>query len=130
MWKRRGESLTTPRSETDTATSRRDQYLKRTYGITLEEYERVLDKQGGGCYGCGKPHGTRSLHVDHSHKTNIVRGILCPWCNSALQKLRDDPEIARNLASYLESPPAAEVLGERLYLGKPRPRRRRRKKKP
>lgn len=111
-----------------TPEERRDQYLRRTYGISLEEYGKVLDKQGGGCYGCGKGHGTRSLHVDHSHRSKVVRGILCVHCNSALQKLRDNPDIARNLAAYLDEPPAVAVLGERLYLGKPRPRRRKKRK--
>lgn len=112
-----------------TPEERRDQYLRRTYGLTQEEYQKVLDFQEGGCYGCGNPPKTRSLHVDHSHKTKLVRGILCVHCNSALQKLRDDPEIAQNLALYLLDPPAVQVLGERLYLAKPRPRRRKRKRK-
>jgi hypothetical protein len=118
-----------PSSNNDEATSRRrDRYLSRTYGIDATEYGWLLDTQGGGCYGCGRSGVTRNLHVDHDHKTGVVRGILCISCNSALQKLKDDASIARNLARYLEAPPAVALLGERLYSG-PAPRRKRKRKR-
>ena len=46
----------------------RDLALQKKYGITLAEYNEMLLKQGGGCWICGKPGVTRSLHVDHDHK--------------------------------------------------------------
>jgi hypothetical protein len=41
-------------------------------------------------------------HVDHDHKTGRVRGVPCFTCNAAIGQLRDDPEIARRAAAYLE----------------------------
>jgi 5-methylcytosine-specific restriction endonuclease McrA len=56
----------------------REGHLKRTFGITLEDFEAMLGAQGGGCAICGRvaPEGT-SLHVDHDHETGVVRGLLC-----------------------------------------------------
>jgi Autographiviridae endonuclease VII len=82
----------------------RDYRYKRLYGITLQEYERILAEQNGSCAGCGwkpKP-GQRRLHVDHNHKTLKVRGIVCWKCNSAIKKLRDSSMIAYNLYVYLK----------------------------
>lgn len=97
----------------DKTRAARDARLRRMYGLTLEEWEQVKAAQGGGCAGCGRDGVTRSLHTDHDHKTRVTRGLLCPSCNSALRKLRDNPEIARALAAYLENPPAIALLGER-----------------
>ena len=53
-------------------------------GVTDEEYERRLAVQGGVCAICGAAPKTRRLHVDHNHRTNTVRGLLCFRCNRAL----------------------------------------------
>lgn len=111
-----------------TTDAARDKYLQRTYAVSLEEWNRILDAQGGGCAGCGSVGKTRSLHTDHSHKTKVVRGILCASCNSALRKLKDNPAIAKNLAKYLQEPPAVSVLGEE-RLANVRPRKRKRRPK-
>lgn len=58
-------------------------HLKRTFGITLKEYEAMLAAQGGGCAICGaNPPNGRRLHVDHCHVTSRVRGLLCAGCNT------------------------------------------------
>src|SRR5262245_42197596 len=66
----------------------REGHLKRTFGITLEDFDAMLEAQGGGCAICGRPalEGT-SLHVDHEHETGVVRGLLCFTCNGALGML-------------------------------------------
>lgn len=46
----------------------RDKYLRRNYGITVEEYEKMLKVNDGGCWICGSKPKTRSLAVDHDHK--------------------------------------------------------------
>lgn len=48
--------------------SDRDGYLKRKFNRTEEEYNEALDRQGGVCFGCGRPKVNVSLHVDHDHK--------------------------------------------------------------
>jgi hypothetical protein len=75
------------------AASSRRSHLKRTFGITPEEYEARLAEQGGGCAVCGRPpKAGKSLHVDHDHDTGYVRGLLCFSCNAALGHFQDDLE--------------------------------------
>lgn len=70
--------------------SRRNAHLERKYGMTLLDYEALLEKQGHACAICHKSHSrTNPLHVDHCHKTGQVRGLLCTNCNTGLGKLGD-----------------------------------------
>ena len=78
---------------------------------------------------CGKKGVTRALHVEHDHKTQEIRGLACPSCNSGLSKFKDNPEFLARAASYLIDPPARRVLGERIAKNPPKRRRRRRRKK-
>jgi hypothetical protein len=78
--------LKTPKGKTYA----RRHHLQRFYGITLEQYNEMFEKQGGVCAICGakpsKVNGTKKkhLHVDHDHKTGKVRGLLCVTCNVKL----------------------------------------------
>ena len=84
--------------------SDRKSHLKRTFGITLEDYDRLLAAQGGGCAICGRtPREDIALHVDHDHVTGKVRGILCFKHNNALGDFDDDPELLRRALAYLTS---------------------------
>lgn len=65
----------------------RDQYLRREYGISLEEYERMLRRQDGACAICGNG---GKLHVDHCHASGRIRGLLCGSCNRALGLFKDN----------------------------------------
>jgi len=79
-------------------------HLRRTYGITIEEYERLLASQGGGCAICGRqPRRDVSLHLDHDHESGQLRGILCFRCNNALGDFDDDPALLQQAVSYLLS---------------------------
>ena len=63
----------------------RDADLRRTFGITLEDYDVMLAAQEGGCKICGKVCKTgRRLAVDHDHETGKVLGLLCYSCNMKL----------------------------------------------
>lgn len=72
-------------------------------GVTDAEYDRLLAAQGGGCAikGCTVRAVTRRYHVDHDHKTNAVRGLLCHTHNRRLWKGATPAEL-RALAEYLE----------------------------
>lgn len=81
----------------------------RSYGISVEDYNRMLHEQSGCCAACGNPE-TRvrsgqliALAIDHCHESGRVRGLLCGACNTSLGLLRDDPERIRRLADYIES---------------------------
>lgn len=79
----------------------RDNYLRRRYGITLDEYEALLEGQGNCCAVCGRTQDI-NYSVDHSHTTGEVRGLLCTACNRGIGMLQDDPELLRKAANYLE----------------------------
>lgn len=85
---------------------RRDYNLRMKFGITLDDYNRILEQQGGVCDICGvipaDQNGGKSLAVDHDHYTGKVRGLLCHHCNHGLGKFKDSPDLLRNAARYLE----------------------------
>lgn len=79
-------------------------------GISLKEFLDMVDAQGNRCAICGnRPDLShpqkryRRLHVDHDHKTNTVRRLLCQHCNLMLGEARDNPAILRAGAEYLEA---------------------------
>lgn len=45
----------------------RDKRLRKTYGITLDQYNTILEAQGGKCAICGKLPKNMPLNVDHFH---------------------------------------------------------------
>lgn len=74
----------------------------RSYGITVEEYEAMLEAQHGGCYICGaEPKARRALDIDHDHASGKVRGLLCSSHNRAIGLLGDDPELLLAAHAYL-----------------------------
>ena len=74
------------------------------YGITKQDYEEMLARQGNACAICSDPlNGYRNLHIDHDHVTGQVRGVLCRSCNLALGKFRDDPDLLIKAADYLRT---------------------------
>ncbi len=83
----------------------KDRALRRTYGITLKQYNAMLEAQNYQCGICATKHveGSRSsvLHVDHCHNTGVVRSLLCSNCNKGLGCFKDDPELLRKAMNYL-----------------------------
>lgn len=77
--------------------------LKREYGLTPEDYERMLEDQNGVCAICLKTDVVtgRRLAVDHCHKTGVVRGLLCSQCNTAIGRFEDDTEVIERAIAYL-----------------------------
>lgn len=75
----------------------------RRKGLTLEEYERVVAKQGETCAICGGPPGGRwkKYNIDHCHKTGRMRGLLCKACNHAIGLFRDNPRLLKRAIAYL-----------------------------
>lgn len=75
--------------------------LKCRFGISINDYNKMFQAQGGVCAICGKPPGDTRLAVDHDHVTDEVRGLLCVKCNVALGLINDDIDILASMASYL-----------------------------
>ncbi len=85
----------------DTQIAKRNNLLKRKYGITLDRYNEFLERQNGGCAICGEPPTTQILVVDHCHKSGKIRGLLCHKHNSAIGFLNDSPELIKKANEYL-----------------------------
>lgn len=79
---------------------RRRWNLAKRYGITINDYASMLESQGGGCAICGVTEGR--LVVDHCHKTQKNRGILCVRCNVSIGALGDDSQGLMVAVKYLE----------------------------
>lgn len=77
--------------------------LMNNYGLSLDEYNKMLDSQGGACAICGIKHNTdgKSLYVDHDHGTGRIRGLLCRKCNTGLGLLGDGIEGIERVMKYL-----------------------------
>ena len=69
--------------------------LKNTYKISIEEYEQKLKEQNYSCAICNRHRDEfkRNLSVDHDHKTGKVRSLLCIICNSNVAIVEDKLEM-------------------------------------
>jgi hypothetical protein len=116
------------RAQRERSKAKRDEWLKANpeksreyqlharYGLSLRGYEYLMKKQKGVCAICKKP-SKSNLHVDHEHvkgykdlppnkKRQLVRGLLCHWCNRYLlgnRKQEDLELIFRNAKKYIEA---------------------------
>ena len=77
--------------------------LKSAYNLTIEQYDQMLNKQGGVCKIC-KTHTTkRRLGVDHDHKTGKVRSLLCGWCNIGIGSFKENPKLLQEAIWYINN---------------------------
>ena len=84
--------------------------VKSRFGITLAEYDALLEKHGGRCAICGNEervariNGAKfGLAVDHCHKSGKIRGLLCMNCNRGLGHFGDCIERLEKAIAYLRS---------------------------
>lgn len=77
--------------------------LKRLYGITQGDYNRMFLEQEGRCAVClaHQSERKRAFAVDHCHRTGAIRGLLCHLCNNSLGLLKDNAENFDRAAAYL-----------------------------
>lgn len=76
--------------------------FKRKYNLTVEEFENKKNLQNNLCITCKRDFNTVKPVIDHNHKTNEVRGILCYACNSAIGLLMEDENVIWNMLEYLK----------------------------
>ena len=79
----------------------RSREMRKNYGISPEDYERLFRRQQGKCAICGKEQTSKRLAIDHSHETDKIRGLLCTRCNVGLGMFQDDPELLIAALGYL-----------------------------
>lgn len=87
------------RRSRDRSGGSRKYHLLRRYGITIEQYDAMVEAQGGLCALCRE---RPPEHVDHDHVTGAVRGVLCSCCNQGLGNFRDSVASLRAAVDYLE----------------------------
>src|ERR1700676_795132 len=78
--------------------------LKRYYGLTMSEYDELFKQQKGRCKICNR-HQTefeRRFDVDHCHKKNHIRGLLCIRCNRGLGLFHDNVKVLAKAITYLK----------------------------
>lgn len=84
--------------------------LRTKYGISPEDYDLILEVQGGVCTICREPNTTDlPLYVDHDHDSGWVRGLLCNQCNQGLGFFGDNPKNLMRAIGYLASVPPLPV---------------------
>ncbi len=76
--------------------------LREDFGLTVEEYDGLVQAQGGVCGICKQPPQGRVLVVDHDHETGAIRGLLCTACNVGIGNLGDSAERLRAALAWLE----------------------------
>ena len=91
---------------------KRDENLKRVYGIGIEEYNTLLEKQNNRCAICestdpkgrksGRGGGVDVFYVDHDHKTGNVRGLLCNICNRTMGYVGENSNVLEEMIKYLQ----------------------------
>lgn len=77
--------------------------LKRSFGITLGQYNEMFSMQNGCCAVCNRHQSEfkLALAVDHCHMTQKIRGLLCMHCNQGLGQFQDSPNILLSAIQYL-----------------------------
>ena len=83
----------------------RNRNLIKQFGITLIDYEVLLEKQNYKCLICGISQESLSqqMAVDHDHQTNKIRGLLCGSCNGGLGLFKDNILLLRKAIKYLKN---------------------------
>jgi hypothetical protein len=75
-------------------------HVKMKFGLSVEEYTKLLASQKERCAIC-KGKDKRKLCVDHCHKTNKVRQLLCDRCNRLLGIANDNKGLLKLVIKYL-----------------------------
>ncbi len=91
--------------------------LKQSFGIDINEFNRMLELQNHVCAICNLPETNhqkgiiKALSVDHNRKCcpgnkscgKCIRGLLCWHCNSGIGKLKDSSQLLRKAADYIDN---------------------------
>lgn len=94
----------------------RSAWMLRRYGITLEQFEELIQEQNGQCRICERGITTETqldaqmkrratvntAVVDHDHATGKVRGALCMLCNRGLGDFKDNVSALERAVEYLK----------------------------
>jgi hypothetical protein len=98
------------RRRKDIKAARNKYHLRRTFGLSIEQFNEMLKDQDGRCKLC-KDIFLRTPCVDHDHFCcegknscgKCIRGLLCVGCNTALGNMKDSPKRMQLAIDYLNS---------------------------
>lgn len=80
--------------------------IKRNYGLSVEDYNKMLMAQGMKCAICDIQHDPSKkrgrLYVDHCHTTGAIRALLCSAHNLMLGHAKDQIETLEKAIAYLK----------------------------
>lgn len=91
----------------------RNSWYQRTYGVEIEDYERMYKEQKGLCKICKRPEAKRRLSIDHCHVSREVRGLLCQSCNLGLGAFKDNGSLLIAAIKYLKQEEELDELLEK-----------------
>ncbi len=98
-----------PETSENTKNYYKNYYMKKRYGISVKQYQKLFNFQRGVCAICGGKETRKNKHtkicklsIDHDHETNKIRGLLCSKCNSVLGLVNDNPKILIKAIEYLK----------------------------
>ncbi len=83
-------------------------YRLRKFGLTLDQFNTILESQDHSCAICGS---AESLHVDHDHTCcptkdgscgSCIRGLLCANCNNGIGRFKDSPDLLIKASEYVK----------------------------
>lgn len=107
-WKKQGTNICiscgrTANKKYDTKDNAKNRKLKLSFGITLDDYNNLLKKQDYKCAICKttEPLGKGNFHIDHCHKSEKIRGLLCHHCNVGLGHFKDNIDLLNIAIKYL-----------------------------
>ncbi len=108
-WAGRGKLSPPARTEEERKARLRTNTRKFLYGLTDQEFERMLEQQAGLCWVCGclleisvtPRRGNKRVCVDHDHQTNQVRGLLCNNCNAGMGSMKESPALLVRASEYI-----------------------------
>lgn len=86
-------------------------YAVAKHGMTISQFDDLLEQQGGACAICGTEPGRQRFAIDHDHACcpskyscgACVRGLLCGNCNAGIGMMGDDPTRVLAAANYLSA---------------------------
>ena len=89
----------------------KDYQLKRAYGISLVDFNLLLEQQDYKCAICevSQVDLNKALAVDHCHETYVVRGLLCTGCNRGIGYFSDNTDSLEKAIKYLTKNRAKKV---------------------
>lgn len=81
----------------------RERRLLKVYGISLAQYNSLLEKQDNRCAVCLREASSfpKNLAVDHNHITGEIRGLLCAYCNHRIVGRHRNPDLLQRVVNYI-----------------------------